>query len=222
MLFFILISLNGGISLNIAQNFYSESWSGTETGSIIWMLMVDIGWGKHLSGSLVLNNTFKSGYGQTYSQSSETGEWLPPVKSTDRIENETVLKLVKGWAVDPFTSLTLQSQFYDNTIPDTTLFINPITITLGAGASRTILKNKNTEVVSRIGYAMKQSIERNSENSRDGGIEWITEAQTSVGKNVKYNGRLKLYRAFYSSNPDPSGYWKSPDLAEVSYFYFLK
>lgn len=211
MFLIMLFALKGNLSFNVSQNYYNDAWVGSETGSIVWMFLLDAEYQRNLPASFVLKNTFKSGYGQTYSQSIETGKWSKPSKSTDRIEDELLIKLVKGWAVDPFASITFQSQFYDNSIQDSVFYINPITLTYAIGASRDIIKNDKQQITTRIGFATKQNFIKWDLNTTDGGLEWITEGNIAFNNNMKYKGILKVYKAFFSSNPDSAGYWKSPD-----------
>lgn len=229
--FLILLSTwntSGEMGLNISQNYYNEAWLGSEVSSINWLYLLSINTSRNIYGKLAFSNGLIANYGQTYLQNSETGKWEPPKKSTDRIENEAILRFNMGGLVDPFSSLRFESQFYDNTFESVPRYLHPITLSESMGASKFLYKKDNNEILTRLGFTVKEFFERpvdtltmtiaGSEIRIDGGLEWVTSSIHSFSENVLYKGELRVYKAFFNSKAaelegtSEEALWKNPDI----------
>jgi len=107
-------------------------------------------------------------------------------------------------------------------------YINPKKITESGGISRQFYKTEKNEILSRLGFALRQIItedisdtasrrtEINSTN--DGGIESVTDVKLALSDKISYTSKLSLYKAlFYSKSDELKGtseenYWKEVDL----------
>lgn len=216
-------------SLMTTQNAYSDSWSGGEMGSVSWAANLAASAQKQHTAKVNHRNTAKLAFGQTMSQEAETKRWRVPAKSTDLIDLESMLRLTLGLAVDPFTSLRLESQFRDARDPANIRMVNPAVITASLGAARVFLGGKDRELVSRLGLAVKERMNRDEVadpltgsrqtfRDRNGGLEFVTDYKTPVfSDKVGYVSKLSVYKAFYYSDAwkleglPNKNYWKAPD-----------
>lgn len=217
-------------SLMTTQNAYSDSWSGGEMGSVSWAANLASSAQRQHSAKVNHRNTAKLAFGQTLSQEEETKRWRVPSKSTDLIDLESMLRLTLGLAVDPFASLRLESQFRDARDPANIRSFNPAVVTASLGVARAFLSGKDRELISRLGLAVKERINRGEVidtaagtrktfRDRNGGLEWVTDYKTPVfSDKVGYVSKLSVYRAFYYSDAwkleglPNEGYWKAPDV----------
>jgi len=213
-----IVSLAGGwnlsldMGLNLSQSYYNDAWEGSETGTITWTAITNFDVEKQLSTNLLFSNSVKLAFGQTHSQNRETKKWNLPIKSTDKIDNEAMIRLTMGWLVDPFVSLRLLSQFYDKT---PALYFNPISLTESFGLARLIVGDDKVELTSRIGVAFKENINRgDSENTLEGGFEWLSWGKFKLSNKIFYEGKLRIFKSLYNSKASelPNEYWKTPDV----------
>jgi hypothetical protein len=217
-------------SLMTTQNAYSDSWSGGEMGSVSWAANLAASAQRQHSAKANHRNIAKLAFGQTLSQEEETKRWRVPSKSTDLIDLESMLRLTLGLAVDPFASLRLESQFRDARDQANIRALNPAVITASLGVARAFLGGKDRELISRLGLAVKERINRDEVTDtvagtrktfrdRNGGLEMVTDYKTPVfsGK-VGYVSKLSVYKAFYYSDAwkleglPNADYWKAPDV----------
>ncbi len=223
------------LSLNLNQASYSDSWDGEENGSIIWTAKANVTAEKRLSEQFDWRNTLKLAFGQTHNEyigDDRKRQWESPEKSTDRMFFESLLRMTLGYFADPYAAFTFESQFYKvhTNEADSTQSLNkaldPITLTESVGLGRSILKNEQTELFSRVGFAMRQHLMKNvvdydpeevdSESVTDGGLEWVTDfAHTFGGDNLKYVSKLRVFQALFNSEEDEfeNDDWKTADLA---------
>ncbi len=198
--------------ININQSYYSKSWEGSDAGAISWTAYLDLGLKKPFSQKFVMTNSLSMAFGQTYSQDPETGNWRPPIKSSDKIEDELVLKLLMGWPVDPFASARVLSQFYDG---KDTLFFNPATFSQSVGAARRLYGNGDSNSVDlRLGLSFKELLNR-ADTARmpvDGGLELVSLARWKIAKNIAYSAKLRVFKALFTFNPPNNDNWKAPDV----------
>ncbi len=221
-------------SLMTTQNAYSDSWSGGEMGSVSWAANLSASAQRQHSAKINHRNTAKLAFGQTMSQEEETKRWRVPSKSTDLIDLESMLRLTLGLAADPFASLRLETQFRDARDPANIRSFNPAVVTASLGVARAFISEKERELISRLGLAVKQKISRDeivydlllqpttgrrTITERNGGMEFITDYKTTVfSDKVRYVSKLSVYRAFYYSDAwkleglPNENYWKSPDV----------
>ena len=151
-------SISSELNVTLTQNAYSDNWDGSELGSISWVS----GWNtlaeSQLSPTFHTSNTAKLSFGQTHSQISTTDSegaitkrWQRPVKSTDQVDLESVLRLTFGWVVDPFAGLRLESHFLDESDPSKSRSLNPILLTESFGVARVFMKDEEREDRKRRG-----------------------------------------------------------------------
>ncbi|MBM3318260.1 MAG: DUF3078 domain-containing protein [Candidatus Eisenbacteria bacterium] len=233
------------LGINFNQSAYSNSWAGQENAAIHWTWVANLDAERQLSPSFNWRNALKLSFGQTHREARTVGDdgrveraWESPEKSTDRIFFETLLRATLGYLVDPFAGVTFESQFYDPADslvaggPDVrvTRAVHPILLTESAGVGRTLVKDDRAELYSRLGFALRQRLQRDvvsfepkafsSRTTTDGGLEWVTDyAQTFGGGGLKYISKLRVFQAFFHSQKDElrglpeEDYWRTPDVA---------
>jgi hypothetical protein len=220
-----------GLSLNQAS--YSDSWAGSETGSLAWVLAANLLSEDSLSVPVNWRNTVKLSFGQTHTQSEDDGGklyWEKPTKTSDRIFAESLLRLKTGGLVDPFAAVTFDSQFFDATVPEVSRYVNPMLISQAAGIGRRFAKDDRGEFYSRLGLALRERINRDTLSvvpprtetnvETDGGLDWTTDfSRTFSDKQLKYVTKLRVFQAFFNSNADAlkgtphADDWKAADAA---------
>jgi hypothetical protein len=210
------------------QTSYSDSWVGGEAGSLNWVTNLNAFSRNFLSPTFELRNRLKLSFGQTLSQDAETKNWSRPQKSTDLIDFESVGSYLTKWYVNPYLAFRAETQFYDGRNPDKKLFLSPLKLTESAGATRKFYEKDKDYVSSRLGFGIRQMITKvitdtlalttDSETETDAGLESVSEADLPVHKNIRYYGKLSLFKAFaYSKSDELKGlpeedYWKSVDV----------
>lgn len=222
-------NLTGTFNFNVTQNAYSNSWAGTEKGAITWTAGSNMSAEKQLNPLFFNVNTLKLAFGQTHQQETDSqGEnyWAKPVKSTDNIDAESLLKMTMQTFVNPFVGLRVESQFLDLTDPSLTRIVNPLKFTESAGITRSWLQRGNEALSSRFGAAFRQNLnrdvlisvvpeQRENQTTIDGGLEFVTEYKNVfTPSNVSYNTKLQIYQALFNSKSDDYAHeeWKSPDV----------
>lgn len=159
-------------------------------------------------------------------QEKDTKKWLDPIKSTDLIDFESVLRFTLGGFVDPFIAGRIETQFYDNRDPSLSRFINPLKLTEALGIARIFIKQEKRELSSRLGFGLKQLIDRDvlvgtnreTQTSNYGGLDFVTDFKTPLAKErITYISKLNVFQAvFYSESnrlPDSlKNNWKYPDI----------
>jgi hypothetical protein len=219
-------NVSSEFNLTLTQNAYSENWSGGESGAVSWAANSLSKAENQLTASLNSATTLKLAFGQTHSQDPETNEWKRPVKSTDLIDLESVLKLTMGWSVDPYVSGRMETRFLDERDPANSRAFNPMQLTESAGIARTLIKDEKTELGVRLGGAIRQHIDRDAIaegaetketiTTSDAGVEFVSEYKTSVAEDrIGIYSKLTAYNALYDSEkdePETTDDWKSVDL----------
>jgi len=217
------------LGLNATQASYSDSWVGGEAGSFTWAANGDGVFRRQFSPKFNLKNTVKLAFGQTLTQDKETKNWSKPEKSTDKIDLEALgLFTLQKW-VDPYVAFRFESQFLDGSVDTNKRYINPIVLTESAGIAKTLLKKDKDEILSRLGFALKQNINRDAVSpddpgttetvtSTDGGLESVTDVTMVLNDKLGYVSKLTLYKAFFYSKKDKfegteaEDYWKAIDV----------
>lgn len=196
---------------NVSMAYYNDSWQGDDASNVVWVLKLDGEAEKSITESLFYKNILSLAYGQTFLKDNATGNWLSPVKSTDKIENENTLILRKGWPVDPYTSLYFFSTFFDE---ENKKYVNPMTFQESFGFKRTIFERGESELATRVGVAFKQVLNQIDSIStlKEGGIEWITEGSFKLSDNTVYKANLRVFKAIMSNTSTSMNTWKTPDL----------
>ncbi|MFH1010528.1 MAG: DUF3078 domain-containing protein [bacterium] len=216
-------------SLGLTQAVYSDNWTGGEAGSIIWVSDFHGKADKQLAPSWFLGNELKLAFGQTHSQSKETKRWAAPQKSSDKIRFDAILRLTRGWVVDPYAAGTLESQFLDAS-GSKKRYANPMDLTETIGMARVLTNVPDVRVMSvRLGAGFREHITRLddpvdpdktlSKTTTDGGVEWVTDlALGSAKTKYSFNSKLTLFQALFNSEADNledqpgADYWKTVDI----------
>ncbi|MDD5087963.1 MAG: DUF3078 domain-containing protein [bacterium] len=222
--------------LGVTQAAYSDNWAGGEAGSIIWASAFRGKAEKQISPSWYWGNELKLAFGQTHNQvkatddqGNEKKQWTSPQKSTDKIRYDGIVRLTRGWLVDPYAAGVFESQFLDASGTQKR-YVNPVDLTETMGVARDLINVPDRRVLTtRIGAGFRQRFARLddpadltktiSESSNDGGLEWVTDFALGSAKS-KYNflSKLTVFQAlFYSKADEFTGlpnedYWRTTDL----------
>jgi len=226
------VAVDANVTLN--QNAYTTNWGGGATGMLAYALNSNALAEKQLNSKMNTRNTLKLAFGQTSTQDTNH-TWGALVKSTDEINFESVLRFTMGWVVDPFASAQLQSQFWDKSDALLSRYFNPLDLNEGLGVARQIVKHEKTELVSRLGFGVKQRFDRQvleivpeygwgmgpldtvrtNKFSNYGGVTFATDFTTPLAQEkITYTGKLTLFQAvfFSAAAADPEGKWKALDV----------
>lgn len=216
------------LGVTLTQNSYSDSWTGGETGNVSWVALANSVFEKKISEILNSKTTAKFAFGQTHSQDQETKKWAKPTKSTDLVDIETLARFtLKTW-VDPYLAFRFESQFLDASVPEVKRYVNPKKLTESVGISRVFYKTENNEVLSRLGFGLRQIITEDivdtlaektkTSSTNDGGIESVSDLRLIFSDKISYTSKLSLYRALFFSESDKfkgtaeEDYWKEVDI----------
>lgn len=211
-------SLEAGMALT--QSSYTDNWVSGDKGSMVWSALAQAGLENQFHPKANWNNVLKLAFGQTHQQQERAGSagryWASPIKSTDLLNYESLLRFTLGGYVDPFCSVRAESQFLD--APDAdgrALTLNPWRFRESAGIARKWVDQNERAYLSRVGFAFRQGMRRHyslpapnqttrSETTNDGGFEFVTDAKTSLlDKRIGWTGKLTLYQpVFYSGKQD--------------------
>jgi hypothetical protein len=214
------------LSLTMTQNSYSDSWTGGEAGNISWVANANSGFERQVSEKFNSKTTIKLSFGQTHSQDKESKDWAKPEKSTDLIDIESLARFTLKLWVDPYVALRFESQFLDASYPQLKRYVNPKKITESGGVARQFYKTEKDEVLSRLGFALRQIItedivdttlgETEISSTNDGGIESVTDVKLTLSDKISYTSKLSLYKAlFYSKSDQLKGTPQEDDWKEV-------
>ncbi len=213
----------------MTQSTYSDSWAGGETGNISWTWNAGGIFEKQFSPIFKFRNNSKLSFGQTHIQNKDTKNWLSPQKSTDLIDIENLGLFTLHSYVDPFIGLRLESQFFDASVPGINRYLSPAKLTESAGLARTFYKEDKKELISRLGFALRQIMTQSvadtlaglteSSTTNDGGFESVSDLKWTLSQSLNYTSKLSIYKAlFYSKAEDLKGtpaedYWKAVDIS---------
>ena len=201
------------VDVTTTQTSYSDSWEGGEAGSVNWVGNLNGTAEKQLKPWLNFQSTLRLSFGQTLTQDAETKKWSKPKKSTDLIDWENVGRLTLHKFVDPYVAFRLESQFLNAKVPAKKLYLTPMKLTESAGISKRFYEKENDHLTSRLGIALRQIMKTNIDTSivalptvdstlTDGGIESVTDVNLTFGENLRYTGKLTLYKALFFSKSD--------------------
>jgi hypothetical protein len=216
------------LSLTATQSSYSDSWTGGEAGNVSWTSNANGIFAKQVFPILYLKNTVKLSFGQTLSQDKDTKKWSKPTKSTDKIDLESVGLFKIQSFIEPYMALRFESQFLDASATNYKRYINPILLTESFGLARQILKKEKNDILTRLGFAFRENINRDflpkdsnqtkTETATDGGAESVTDIKLVLSDKLGYIGKLSLYKAFFYSKKDDfkgtpeEDFWKAVDI----------
>lgn len=216
--------------IGVTQSSYSDSWTGGEAGSLIWMSNFLGQAEKKISQRWLTTNQLKLEFGQTHSQDETTKKWKSPAKSVDKIRFDGLLRYTMGWAVDPYGAVIFESQFLDVSSPVNKRYLNPIDLTETVGIARTIVKSVDVyELTTRLGVGFRQGMIRSdditdssktiSKTISNSGLEWVMDLKVGTAKTTTgFDSKLTVFKALSNSKADelkglPSeNYWQTADL----------
>jgi hypothetical protein len=215
-------SLN--IGLNLTQNAYSDSWVGGDVGSLAWVATANGIFEKQMGSKFNYRKTTQLQFGQTHTQDKDTKKWRRPLKSADQIDIENLGRFTLQAFVDPFVAFAIRSQFLDASVTSVPRILNPLYLTESAGIAKSLYARDKNQLITRLGFALKENITRNvtdtlakttkSQTTTDGGIQSVTDTQLNLAKNLSYIGRLSLFKALFFSKANElkgtpqANYWK--------------
>ena len=216
-------------NLTMTQNAYSDNWVGGEVGSLAWVFNSNSLAERQYNPKLNHKSTLKLFFGQTHNQDKETKTWGRPVKSTDRIDFETVFRFTLGAFVDPFAAARMESQFLDASDSANERLVNPVLFTESFGVARVLTKVDKREWSMRLGGAFRESLDRGvrdpisgteaNKTSNDGGVLFVSDFTTPLSENkITITSKLSVYKAFFTSEKNKleglpnANYWKDPDV----------
>jgi len=205
------------LGLLFSQSNYSDEWDGDELGAMTWTFNADMVAEKNMSTSTNWKNTLKLKYGQTHQERETDGGkgWAKPLKSTDRIFAESLMRFGVEHPITPYAALVLESQFHDG---DNNI-LSPALLTESAGVGRELIKTEETELLSRVGFAARQRTAHGVDTVNDIGLEWVTDLSHTFNENLKAVSKLRVFQAVSSSAKDDlaglpgEDDWKGTDVA---------
>jgi hypothetical protein len=213
------------IDLTTTQTSYSDSWVGGEAGSVNWVGNLNGDALKQVKPWVEFASKLKLSFGQTLSQDAETKSWSKPRKSTDLIDWENVARFTLEKTLDPYAAVRLESQFLDASNVSKKIYFNPIKLTESVGLARKLWEHEKDFVLTRVGVGARQMFKRTADTSTvglsivdttfvDNGLESVTDVEIVFRDNLKYTGKLSLYKALYFSKKDEvaTDYWKAVDV----------
>jgi hypothetical protein len=214
--------------LTATQTAYSDNWAGGEAGSVSWAFTSLTEAGRQLSPKLNSTTVLKLAFGQTLTQTrinDSTTRWSKPLKSTDLIDLESVLRFTLQKFVDPYLAVRIESQFYDGSFPGLKRYLSPLKTTESGGFMKVFKDDPKTYTLkSRLGFALRQistkdmvdtvllTTKRSTTN--DGGLESVSDFKAQLSSNLSYTSKLTLYKAlFFSKSKEAvNDNWKSIDM----------
>ncbi|HEV8129418.1 MAG TPA: hypothetical protein VGQ14_07160, partial [Candidatus Eisenbacteria bacterium] len=210
--------IGGTIGVNLAQSAYSDNWHGGESGAFAWVALGGITAEKQFTPTFNLTNKLAATYGQTAQQVQDPADprekrWNSPEKSSDDIVLESLGRFTLDAFVDPFVAVRGETQFMDASSPIGNIPFNPIELKEAAGIARMLVKTDTSEVLTRIGFATRQTFAKSFTDpvtkdkerftSNDGGIDWQTNIKHPVLKRrVLYIATLIVYKPLFYSRSD--------------------
>jgi hypothetical protein len=218
-----VLSSNAGIALN--QSNFNQAWGGDELGTVSWIATFGFSAERWLAPRIDWQNALLLQFGQTHQQNEGRDRWLPPQKSTDKITYRGIV-LFQYWGFfEPFVAFDVDSQFFTK-IDRTTRWLSPSTLTESAGIARHLVNRPQAVVLSRVGFALKQDIDRlgrfdtasseyETTTSNQGGFEWYTRSKLAAGKDrTSFVSELRVFKAVETSENDPlkRQYWSAVDV----------
>jgi hypothetical protein len=206
--------LEGG--LNLTQSAYSDNWKGGETGTVSWSAYLNGSAERQINPGLNWLNTMKLLYGQTRREEVDANgdrNWGDAEKSVDQADLESMFRLTRGWAVDPYLSLRWESYFQDVTDPfGRELWFNPMTFKESAGIARKFADSDRQQLLARLGITARETYRRFfaastgdetfSETAWDSGAELVIDHVIKFNPNVTYTSRTSFYQPFNWSKTD--------------------
>ncbi|MEW6050739.1 MAG: DUF3078 domain-containing protein [Candidatus Zixiibacteriota bacterium] len=198
------------VDVTTTQTSYSDSWVGGEAGSFNWVANLNGGAERQMKSWFNYRATLKLSFGQTMTQDEQSKDWSRPKKSTDLIDWENLGRFTFNKFVDPYAAFRLESQFYTPLHPQKKAYLSPVKLTESAGLARRFYQaKKDDQITSRLGFALRQILKKDILDTvsfatvdttfTDGGLESVTDISLTLNSNLRYVGKLSLYKALYFS-----------------------
>lgn len=218
-----ILQSNAGIALN--QSNFNQAWGGDEVGTVSWIANFIFGAERWLTPRIDWKNVLQLQFGQTHQQNESRDHWLPPQKSSDKITYRGIV-LFNHWGfLEPFVAFDVDSQFFTK-VDRTTLWLTPSLLTESAGLARHLVNRPSAIVLSRLGFALKQNIDRlgrfdpvtfdhETITTTEGGLEWFTRSKLATSEDrTAFVSELRVFKALDTSATDPEKrrYWSSVDV----------
>lgn len=210
--------LGASLGLNVTQSAYSNNWHGGEDGSFAWAALGSFTAERQFTSTFNLTNKLAANYGQTAEQIEDPADprrkvWDSPEESSDDIILESVGRFTLSGVLDPFLSLRAETEFIDGSSSIGRIPFNPIEVKEGVGVARMIMKTDTSEVLTRLGFAFRETFAQSFIDpvtkdkvrftATDGGIDWQTSIKHPVLKRrVLYVATLIVYKPLFYSNSD--------------------
>ncbi|KPL03644.1 MAG: hypothetical protein AMJ73_05985 [candidate division Zixibacteria bacterium SM1_73] len=198
--------------LTFAQNSYSDNWTGGEAGNVSLVTLANSVLEKKSAEILNSKITAKFSFGETHSQDEETKKWSKPIKSADLVDIETLSRITMKALVDPHFAFRFESQFVDASVAQIKRYLNPKKLTESAGISKTSYKTEKNEILSRLGFGLRQIIteeivdtlakKTKATSTNDGGIESVSDVKLAFSDKISYISKVSLYKALFYSESD--------------------
>lgn len=207
------------VDITTTQTGYSDSWVGGEAGSVNWVSNLNGSAEKQFSPKFNFKSNLKLSFGQTITQDAESKDWSKPKKSTDLIDWENVGDFTLGGFVDPYVAFRVESQFYDGRKDGHKLYLSPLKLTESAGILKHLLNEDKRKLQTRLGLGLRQIMKTDLDSAEtfpgmyevlgevdstltDGGLELVTDGEFQLKENLKYTGKLTLFKALFFSESD--------------------
>lgn len=216
------------VGMDANQLSFNNNWRGGGKGSFTWKVYSKIEL-KYQKKRYNWKNTLYGAFGQISVQ--EEKHWKVPEKSNDIIDFDSVLRFTTKTFIDPYLAFSMSTQFKPGYDPKTkklvSKFANPMQLSQSAGIARNLIKNKKTNITTRLGYAAKEFVATDKtlrkrwtgDESRgfkiDGGMEWLTESKFEFKSGIEWTSKLKFFQAIFSSiskEKDPNKDWRHLDV----------
>ncbi|MBW6514035.1 MAG: DUF3078 domain-containing protein [Candidatus Syntrophosphaera sp.] len=213
--------LDSDVMFNFTQTAFSDNWAGSELSNITWAAASNTTAQKQMKDWLLNKTSLKLAFGQSHLQKEKVDPvtlqtekyWEAPLKSTDKIDLESLMQFTLSSFVDPYVAVRMESQFLDED-GDETLLVNPMLFTESAGIMKTLINAEKTKLDVRVGGAVREFVDRRDDDVPiDGGLEAIADFKhVFTALNASYNSRLSAYQAFFNSKSDELNEdWKALD-----------
>lgn len=216
--------LESRVGVSLAQSSFNTAWSGDEVGTLSWIGTWNSAASRILAPWAHWSNVLLVQFGQTHQQDPDREAWLAPSKSSDRITYRGSV-LFPVWYFEPFAAFDADSQFFTRLEGFGSRTFTPTVLTESAGFARVFSDTERLKMNSRLGFALKQRIDRLSFDAGstqpgtattvDGGLEWRSAARVAGPEDrAVYASELRVFKAVETSesNALKRRYWSAVDV----------
>ncbi|MGE5621142.1 MAG: DUF3078 domain-containing protein [archaeon] len=219
----------GVAGINVSQIALSN-WAQGGDNSITWILNGELGLAYYTRSHSFLNN-LKLAYGRT---KLGDGDYRT---NDNELYLENVYSYFVGWVVEPYVSNTIRTavstgyNYKDTPYVKTADFFDPGFVTQSAGFAYT----RNKVVTTRLGLAFQETFTNIYRKYSDDpatkdkmeafkfetGIESVTDLETSLGQNMLFTSKLRLFTRF--KNLDVWDVrWDNTIAAQINKYFTVK